>query len=418
MVIRKPTYVPESRATREVKNEDLFERTGDEPVQAGLQLTASNRKEKPGQPKRESDSLAVKQEDVEVQDGGNGTSSTTLRSNIKIEQGTTDVGNEDSIETRAMKALLMDQQGEEKKSDLVIAMNEDTLDLRNMPVDETDAFRRDVVTRPTEVSGLSCSISAVRQQLIEDVFLQSTLDDYAATPIEAFGEALLRGMGWKPNSGQGPQIHVPKRRPDGLGLGATAKSETTNGSSGAKQGAKRRPDPSKRAGRGYVPVIKKERDTPVSSTAASRNGTPSRASSRSPDSKDSRDSKRRRDDRCVHIFGDEYASNVVLNAQLVHRDFRDSRSHADDSDYKDRDRDRRRYEQDDGGRDRSRLSRRDDGDRYGDKVYRSSRDDGDRRRDGRDGDRRTDRLRYDERDRGSDRDRYRDKERDRRSDKH
>jgi hypothetical protein len=170
MVIRKPTYVPESRATREVKKEDLFERTGDEPVQAGLQLTASNRKEQAGQPKRESDSLAVKQEDVEMQDGVNGTSSTTLRSNIKIEQGTTDVGDEDSIETRAMKALLMDQQGEDKKSDLVIAMNEDTLDLRSMPVDETDAFRRDVVTRPTEVSGLSCSISAVRHQLIEDVF--------------------------------------------------------------------------------------------------------------------------------------------------------------------------------------------------------------------------------------------------------
>ena len=27
--------------------------------------------------------------------------------------------------------------------------------------------------------------------------LQSTLDDYEAMPIEIFGEAVLRGMGWK-----------------------------------------------------------------------------------------------------------------------------------------------------------------------------------------------------------------------------
>jgi hypothetical protein len=284
MVVRKPTYVPESHATRQVKKEDLIERSGEDAVKAGLQLTSAK-----GTQKAVDEEAQVVKMEVDEE---NGVVVTETRAIVKLEPGTEN--GEDSIETRAMRALLMEQNGEEKKSDLVIALNDDTLDLRKMPVDETDAFRRDVVTRPTEVSHRRAS----RRSRADDVIIQSTLDDYAATPIEAFGEALLRGMGWQPNSGQGTQIHVPKRRPDGLGLGATAKTESTNGSSsGSKAGGKRRPDPSKRAGRGYVPVVKRDRDTPASSADVSRNGTPSRAVSRSPDSRDSRDSRRKRDDK-------------------------------------------------------------------------------------------------------------------------
>lgn len=55
----------------------------------------------------------------------------------------------------------------------------------------------------------------------------STLDDYARVPVEQFGAALLRGMGWKDGEGIGLQrgrkvekTKVPERRPALLGIGA------------------------------------------------------------------------------------------------------------------------------------------------------------------------------------------------------
>jgi len=55
----------------------------------------------------------------------------------------------------------------------------------------------------------------------------STLDDYENVPIEQYGLAMLRGMGWKPGEGIGGYkkevvaIFDPQSRPKGLGLGAT-----------------------------------------------------------------------------------------------------------------------------------------------------------------------------------------------------
>jgi hypothetical protein len=87
--------------------------------------------------------------------------------------------------------------------------------------------------------------------------VQSTLDDYSEVPIEAFGEAMLRGMGWKPDAPRtGPGVHVPQRRPEGLGLGATARAAPID-DKGKK--AKRKEDAKSRGGRGYVPVVKRER---------------------------------------------------------------------------------------------------------------------------------------------------------------
>ena len=36
-----------------------------------------------------------------------------------------------------------------------------------------------------------------------EYFLQSTLEDYEQVPIEKYGEAMLRGMGWQPGKGIG-----------------------------------------------------------------------------------------------------------------------------------------------------------------------------------------------------------------------
>lgn len=55
---------------------------------------------------------------------------------------------------------------------------------------------------------------------------QSSLEDYENVPIEEYGLAMLRGMGWKPGYGVGGykkevvQILDPQCRPKGLGLGA------------------------------------------------------------------------------------------------------------------------------------------------------------------------------------------------------
>lgn len=69
---------------------------------------------------------------------------------------------------------------------------------------EDGSFRSDVASRPDSAS----------------------LDEYAAVPIEEFGAALLRGMGWKEGDAVGKRKHqkvtarVVERRPALLGIGA------------------------------------------------------------------------------------------------------------------------------------------------------------------------------------------------------
>jgi len=60
---------------------------------------------------------------------------------------------------------------------------------------------------------------------------QSTIEDYENVPIEQYGKAMLRGMGWKPGEGIGGYkkqvvaIIDPLSRPKGLGLGAVRLTE-------------------------------------------------------------------------------------------------------------------------------------------------------------------------------------------------
>lgn len=66
------------------------------------------------------------------------------------------------------------------------------------------------------------------QQQLEAAAEEATLDDYTNTPIEEFGAALLRGMGWEEGKAVGrrnirgtvPQAIQFVARPSGLGLGA------------------------------------------------------------------------------------------------------------------------------------------------------------------------------------------------------
>ncbi|KAK0933524.1 DNA primase large subunit Spp2 [Friedmanniomyces endolithicus] len=80
-----------------------------------------------------------------------------------------------------------------------------TLVLPAATVTEEEAFERDFHSAPD----------------------MATLEDYARVPVEQFGAALLRGMGWKEGQGIGSQrgvkvvkVKVPERRPALLGIGA------------------------------------------------------------------------------------------------------------------------------------------------------------------------------------------------------
>ena len=111
----------------------------------------------------------------------------------------------------ALEALLGD--GGSKKSNMVLpavvdASKDDEDGIwggrAGTGISEDDAFRSDVASRPD----------------------MSSLEDYAAVPVEEFGAALLRGMGWKEGEVVGKrkdQVSKPRileRRPALLGIGA------------------------------------------------------------------------------------------------------------------------------------------------------------------------------------------------------
>lgn len=114
----------------------------------------------------------------------------------------------------ALQALISESKGEaERRSDLVIESSKPQDDENEAPghYDETSSFRTDVLSRPES----------------------ATLDQYNAIPVEEFGAALLRGMGWKDgqsigraNYGSSANVErankprVPERRPGFLGIGA------------------------------------------------------------------------------------------------------------------------------------------------------------------------------------------------------
>ncbi|OXV07526.1 hypothetical protein Egran_04712 [Elaphomyces granulatus] len=122
----------------------------------------------------------------------------------------------------ALQALNNESRGQTggRRSDLIIESSKQTMfeDQYEVRYDEMSSFRADVATRPDSAS----------------------LDDYTAIPVEEFGAALLRGMGWKEGQpiGKGKygdalkntQPRIPERRPGFLGIGA----KDISGSKGAE----------------------------------------------------------------------------------------------------------------------------------------------------------------------------------------
>ena len=114
----------------------------------------------------------------------------------------------------ALQALIKESTGEvERRSDLVIeaSKSQEEEEESSGPYNESSSFRTDVQSRPES----------------------ATLDQYNAIPVEEFGAALLRGMGWKDgqsigrgnygSSGKASKANEPRappRRAGFLGIGA------------------------------------------------------------------------------------------------------------------------------------------------------------------------------------------------------
>ncbi|GAC97688.1 hypothetical protein PHSY_005274 [Pseudozyma hubeiensis SY62] len=132
-----------------------------------------------------------------------------------------------------------------------------------------------------------------------------TLDDYAATPIDQFGMALLRGMGWKEGmgagkGGKGPQQAAePKKRAALLGLGAKERPGAAS-SLPASSSSSRSYRPKDRRDYKYIPVSKAESPKPSNGRSADvdrRRHEDRHSESRSRAVTSSRDSRREKDDR-------------------------------------------------------------------------------------------------------------------------
>lgn len=107
---------------------------------------------------------------------------------------------------------------------------------------KTDDFKDNVETKPLTLDELAAKeiledLNKVNENeeqetltipQVEDVKVsekESTLEDYDSMPVNQFGLAVLRGMGWKPDKGIGKNAKIvepvnPILRPKGMGLGA------------------------------------------------------------------------------------------------------------------------------------------------------------------------------------------------------
>lgn len=291
----------------------------------------------------------------------------------------------------ALQALIRETNGELQGSDLIIeSAKRDEGGDTGPRYDETTSFRADVEARPEP----------------------ATLDQYNAIPVEEFGAALLRGMGWKDGQSIGRgnygstanpiRPRIPERRPGFLGIGAKDASGGKGaemelgawGKSAMRKGARNAEKEGGGSTEGvYMPVMMRNKQTGEYITEEELSALQKEAKARKVDKDD--EWKERRD------------RNLEKSGRDRDRD-------------RNRDRDYKRHDYDDDDRyERRKGSSRRDRDRSssGDRHLRRDRRDNDNRyyRDrGRDRDSTRDRERERERDRDRDRERrhrYRDDDR-------
>ncbi|KAK6334670.1 hypothetical protein TWF718_010119 [Orbilia javanica] len=344
---KKGIYLPpEATAQRDGQPVDTRDIIGDEPMKVGLQFV-----------ERSTGGTAIAEGDVEIPSASD--------EDAEGEKAVEEVKKtEDQL---AMEALLAGDKA--KTSTLTIpAASGGVTDNRAFVQNEDDAYRADVASRPDA----------------------ATLEEYAAVPVEEFGAALLRGMGWKEgesigkSGGAGNKPRIVEKRPAFLGIGAKGIGAEEIGAwgKGDKKGRQR-------VDKTYLPI-----------TLVDKNGNKveeetGKELAKKDVEKDWRGREDRdRPDRRDREYRDDKESSRSKRDREQYRDDGRNRERRDRDKARDRDRDRDSY--------RERSRDRWDRDRYKDKD--SSRD----------YDRKQRSSEYDDRDRDRRRHRSRSRERHRR----
>lgn len=254
---------------------------------------------------------------------------------------------EKTDDERAMDALL----GKTTKENLVV------------PQSEEEAFERDYNDAPE----------------------MATLDEYAAMPVDQFGAALLRGMGWKDGEGIGSnrgkkmeKTKMPERRPALLGIGAKEEAavaqEMGTWGKAAKKGGEVKV---------YNPVLLRDKQTGEMYTEEELQKKKEKDERRKYEEEFDR-KERAKESRWRRDDGEEDRSRDRGRREKENRRDRDRRRH-DDSDeeyYRRKEKERRRRDRDrDDDYDRERSRRHDnDHHKHRDRRERDRDDDRDRRR--------------------------------------
>ncbi|KAF2630782.1 hypothetical protein BU25DRAFT_408059 [Macroventuria anomochaeta] len=277
----------------------------------------------------------------------------------------------------------------------------------------TDAQRLEKRALESLLNGKSTDATRIVPVITDEEALQNDLQDapdepdldaYEATPIEGFGLAMLRGMGWKDSDGESRKngAKAPKevkRRPALLGIGAKedAAKDVELGEFNSKARGKK--GPKKDAPQGYNPVTLRNKKTGEIVTEEELKAklvsqdlvTEEEERGRDDDGEKSERRRDRRDDRDRDRRRDEDYDSERRRDRDRKDDRREKRRDRDrDDDYdserrreKRRDRDRRdrsRSPRDDKRRERYRSRSRDSKDRRDRRNRSRSRDDEERRR--------------------------------------
>ncbi|KAF5864287.1 hypothetical protein ETB97_008065 [Aspergillus alliaceus] len=279
----------------------------------------------------------------------------------------------------ALRALISESKGDtEARSDLVIESRPvNGEDVTGVRYDETSSFRADVDSRPES----------------------ATLDQYNAIPVEEFGAALLRGMGWKEGQavgrgkyGSSPAVdkpRIPERRPGFLGIGAKDASGGKGaeaelgawGKTAMRKGARKNGKEGEASTEGvYMPVMMRNKKTGESITEEELSALQKEAKSKKGDDewkerrdrnleRSGRDRDRDRDYRRRDYERDDddrYDKRRTGSSRRDRSHSRRRRYEDDDTDRysRDRDRDRERRRDHEREKDRERSRRYRDDDRY------------------------------------------------------
>ncbi|KAL7799989.1 DExH-box splicing factor binding site domain-containing protein [Trichoderma ceciliae] len=235
----KREYVIEPQLNRSWKDEMKSRRRSKNPLpdEARAQQNAAIAETEPaGKDEPLKWGLTIKEKDFSEEDKATAKPSAHT-SDDEMRETNKDGGDAPSVkrtaDDEAMDALI----GKASKDQKVIAAGHPT---------EDDAYHRDV-----ESSGAI-----------------STLQDYEDMPVEEFGAALLRGMGWN-GENRGPKVKQVKRRQNRLGLGAKELKEEEDLGGWNQNGKKksrprlddyRREESKRKEGRRHEDSYKRERE--------------------------------------------------------------------------------------------------------------------------------------------------------------